>query len=107
MSFTFWLSVTVPSVTRFNISNSVQTTPRFYHGIVPAFSLYLYLLHYSSCSARPPTQTDLTRRRSVLVGSVAVPHYPLSAPVALDITQVAVGAVVVPPLPHNVHLEQT
>jgi hypothetical protein len=47
--------------------------------IVPAFSLPLPLC-YPSCSARPPTQTDLTHRQSVLVGSVAVPHYPLSAP---------------------------
>jgi hypothetical protein len=62
----------------------------------------IHPLHLWYCSARPPTQADLTCCRSVLVQFVAVPHYPLSAPMDLKYL-----AVIVPPVPHDPQLKQT
>ncbi|KAF8493101.1 hypothetical protein F5888DRAFT_1806532 [Russula emetica] len=66
-----------------------------------SFSLLPPPLRRPTYPARSPTQADLTRCWSVLVGSVAAPHYPLSAPVDIKYFAVSVSAgfVVVPRYP--------
>ncbi len=111
---TFWLSVTVSSVMRLTFQIRFTwpkgpTTPHFYayqsHLCLRFLSTFTSTLSLLFC-----TTPNLNRPDSSLVclGWICCcSPLPLSMPMVLNITQVAVMAIITPPLSHNIHLKQT